>query len=213
MDALARAWQYAAARPGEVADALGQHLLLVGVALGIGCAVCVPLGVLTSRSRVASAAFINLFSAARVVPSLAILFLALPYFGLTRTSALVALTVLALPPILINSDTAFRTVDPAVREAALGMGMTKRQVLRRVEIPLALPTVVAGIKTAAVEVISSATLAAFIGGGGLGVFIVRGFALYDTAILLVGALPVATLAIAAEFGLGVAQRALQPPIK
>jgi osmoprotectant transport system permease protein len=213
MEVLARAWQYAADYRGELADALGQHLLLVAVALGVGCLVCVPLGVLTSRSRVASATFINAFSAARVIPSLAILFLALPYFGLTRASALVALTVLALPPILINSDAAFRTIDPAVREAALGMGMTKRQVLRRVEIPLALPTVVAGIRTAAVEVISSATLAAFIGAGGLGVFIVRGFGLYDTAILLVGAVPVAMLAIVAELGLGAAQRALQPPIK
>lgn len=213
MDALVRALQYTAARPEELLDALGRHLLLVGVALGIGCLVCVPLGVLTSRSRAASAVFMNAFSAMRVIPSLAILFLALPYFGLTLTSALVALTVLALPPILINSDTAFRTIDPAVREAAFGMGMTKGQVLRRVELPLAIPTIVAGIKTAAVEVISSATLAAFIGGGGLGVFIVRGFGLYDTAILLVGAVPVALLAITAELSLGAIERALRPPVR
>jgi osmoprotectant transport system permease protein len=211
MDVLARAWQYAAAHDGELLEALGQHLLLAGIALGVGCLVCAPLGVLTSRSRVASAVLVNAFSAVRVVPSLAVLFLAIPYFGLTTTSALLALTVLALPPILINSDAAFRTIDPAVREAAAGMGMTNAQVLRRVEIPLALPTVIAGIRTAAVEVVSSATLAAFIGAGGLGVFVVRGFALYDVAILLTGAVPVALLAIAAEAGLGAVERTLRPP--
>jgi osmoprotectant transport system permease protein len=98
-----------------------------------------------------------------------------------------------------------------IREAAFGMGMTGKQVLRLVEIPLALPVVIAGIKTAIVEVIASATLAAFIGAGGLGTFIVRGFSLYDNAILLVGAIPVALMALLAEIGLGSLQRFLQPP--
>jgi osmoprotectant transport system permease protein len=116
-----------------------------------------------------------------------------------------------LPPILISTDVAFRSLEPALREAALSMGMTPAQVLRHVEIPLALPVILAGVKTATIEVIASATLAAFIGAGGLGTFITLGFALYDNAILLVGAIPVALLAIAAEVGLGALQRALEPP--
>jgi osmoprotectant transport system permease protein len=142
---------------------------------------------------------------------LAILFIAIPYFGLSFTSAAIALTLLVIPPILISTDVAFRSIDPAIQEAAKGMGMSPKQVLQQVEFPLALPVIISGIKTATVEVIASATLAAFIGAGGLGKFIVLGFALYDNAILLVGALPVALLALLAELGLGAVQRSLQPP--
>ncbi len=146
-----------------------------------------------------------------MIPSIAILFLAIPYFGLKIESALIALTLLVMPPILINTDVAFRTIDPMIREAAYGMGMDARQVLQQIEIPLALPVVLAGIKTATVEVIASATLAAFIGAGGLGSFIVLGFALYDNAVLLVGAVPVALLALVAEVSLGLLQRQMKPP--
>lgn len=205
------AFTYAVERRDQLLDATIRHLLLVAIALGISIVVCVPLGVWTSRSRVASLTFINGFNALRVIPSLAILFLAIPYFGLSFQSAAIALTILALPPILINTDAAFRNIDPAIRESAFGMGMTPGQVLRQVEIPLALPVVIAGIRTATVEVIASATLAAFIGAGGLGMFITRGFALYDNAILLVGAIPVALLALVAEIGMGALQRAIQPP--
>ncbi len=199
MNVVTRAYHYASNHRDELIGAIERHLLLVGIALGIGILVCVPLGTITARSRVASATVINGFNALRVIPSLAILFLALPYFGLTLKAAILALTVLALPPILINTDAAFRTIDPAIREAAYGMGMARREVLRRIEFPLAMP------------VIASATLAAFIGGGGLGIYITRGFALYDNAILLVGAVPVALLALIAEIGMSGLQRALQPP--
>jgi osmoprotectant transport system permease protein len=131
MNIFAQALSYALAHSNELWGALAQHLRLVGVALGIGIVVCVPAGVWTSRSRVAALTVINLFNAVRVVPSLAILFLAIPYTGLTFTSAAIALAVLAFPPILINGDTAFRNIDPSIREAAFGMGMSKRQVLWR----------------------------------------------------------------------------------
>ena len=208
---LRDAWLYLLDHQAEFAGAVGEHLLLVGVALGIGVIVCVPLGIWTSRSRTAALAFINAFNGLRVVPSLAILFLAIPYFGLSFASAAIALTILALPPILINTDAAYRTIDPAVREAARGMGMTPRQVLWRIETPLALPVIVAGIRTATTEVIASATLAAFIGSGGLGLFVVRGFALFDIPILLVGAIPVALLTLLAELSLSGLQRVLSPP--
>ncbi len=206
-----KSFAYLISHQAEFVGAVGRHLLYVAVALGVGIVLCVPLGVLTSRSKVAATTVINGFSALRVVPSLAILFLALPYFGLTFTSSAIALVILALPPILINTDAAFRTISPAVREAALAMGMTRSQLLWRVEVPLALPLIVAGIRTATVEVIASATLAAFIGGGGLGIYVTRGFALYNIPILLVGAVPVAVLALLADVILSQVQRATEPP--
>jgi osmoprotectant transport system permease protein len=190
---------------------LQGHLLLVVIPLLVGVVLGLPLGLWSSRSRLVSTVLINTFNALRVIPSLAVLFLAIPYFGLSFQSAAIALTLLVMPPILISTDVAFRSIDPLVREAAYGMGMNRRQVLQLVEIPLALPVVIAGIKTATVEVIASATLAAFIGAGGLGTFIVLGFALYDNAVLLVGAIPVALLALIAEIGLSLLQRAVQPP--
>ncbi len=211
MELVVEAFTYAAERPDELWEALVRHLLLVATALGIGVVLCVPLGVWTSRSRLASVTFINLFNTLRVIPSLAILFLSIPYFGLSFQSAAIALTILALPPILINTDAAFRNINPAIREAAHGMGMSTADVFWRVELPLALPIILAGIRTSMVEVIASATLAAFIGAGGLGDFIVLGFQLSREHILLVGAIPVAILAVLAEVGMSSLQKALQPP--
>ncbi len=211
IDLLQEAYLYALAHQAELWQAVGQHLRLVAVALGISVLLCVPLGMWTARSRWAAHTVINFFNALRVVPSLAVLFLAIPYFGLSFTSAAIALTLLALPPILINTDAAYRTIDSAIREAARGMGMTARQILWRVETPLALPVIVTGIRTATTEVIASATLAAFIGSGGLGLYVVRGFALYDIPILLVGAIPVALLTLFAELALGALHRVLEPP--
>ena len=127
------------------------------------------------------------------------------------TVTVIALTLLALPPILINTDAGYRSVDPAMREAARGMGMTTRQILWQVETPLALPVMLAGIRTATTEVIASATLAAFIGSGGFGLYVVRGLAMYSIPILLVGAIPVALLTLLAELSLSRMQHALEPP--
>ncbi len=215
MDVFAKAVQYAMEPRNldKLVDALTRHLYLVAVALLIGLVIAIPVGVLTSRSRVAAAIAINTFNGLRVIPSLAILFvfIAIPGFGLSAKTALVALTILALPPLLINTDAGFRNIDPAIREAARGMGMAPRQILLQVEFPLALPVIIAGVRTAMVEVIASATLAAFIGGHGLGDFITLGFSLNRTDILLVGAVPVALLALLAEFSMTLLQRRFQPP--
>lgn len=208
---FARAYQYASSRAPEFWGAFGDHLALVGIALGAAIVLCIPLGIWTARSRLASLAIMNTINGLRVIPSLAVLFIVLPYLGLTTASAAVALTLLALPPVLINTDAAFRSLDPAVTEVARGLGMNAWQALYRIEFPLALPVILAGVRTAAVEVISSATLAAFAGSGGLGIYITRGFALYDFAILLVGAAPVAALTLLAEVSLAGLQRAVQPP--
>ncbi|MBD1910293.1 MULTISPECIES: ABC transporter permease subunit [unclassified Leptolyngbya] len=213
MDVFIQAYQYAFNNLDTLLKELQQHLLLVSVPLACGLLLGLPLGLWSARSRSASTVLINGFNALRVIPSLAVLFLLIPYSGLGFQSAAIALTLLAMPPILISTDVAFRTIDPMIREAAFGMGMDARQVLRLVEVPLALPVIIAGIKTATVEVIASATLAAFIGAGGLGSFIVLGFSLYDNAILLVGAIPVAILALVAEVMLSRLQKSLQPPLR
>lgn len=187
---------------------LSQHLSLSLTALAIAVVVCIPVGIWIARRATLAQGVINAFNALRVVPSLVILFLALPYLGLGFRPALVALTVLAFPPVLINTYAGLRGVDRSVAEAARGMGMSPWQSLWRVELPLALPAILAGIRIAAVEVIASATLAAFIGGGGLGDYITRGFALNDTVIMLVGAVPVALLALASDATIGGLQRAL-----
>jgi osmoprotectant transport system permease protein len=205
-----QAWLYFLSRQEEFLGALGDHLALVGIALGIALVVSVPLGIWTARSKVASITIMNIISGMRVLPSLAVLFLVVPYLGLSTASAVVALILLALPPVLINTDAGFRSLDRAVLEAARGMGMNPMQVLFRVEFPLALPVILAGVRTATVEVIASATLAAFVGSGGLGIYITRGFALFDYSILIVGAVPVALLALLAEGGFGTLQRLTQP---
>ena len=211
MQLLLDAYTYFLANQDRFWEALGRHLSLSLSALALSILIGVPLGIWIVRRARAAQLVINGFGALRLVPSLAILFLALPYLGTGFRPALLALTVLALPPVLINTYAGLHNVDRALTEAAYGMGMEARQVLGRIELPLALPAIIAGIRTAAVEVVSSATLAAFIGGGGLGDFITRGFALYEPRIMLVGAIPVALLALAAEGILGGAQRVFSVP--
>lgn len=206
---LEAAYGYALANRGMFAEALATHIRLSVLALAIGAALCIPLGLYIARRRLLWRGLSGVFSALRVIPSLAILFLAVPYLGVGFLPALAALAVLACPPILINTEAAFRGVDPAVVEAARGMGMGAAQVLWRVEVPLAAPVLVAGVRTAAVEVLASATLAAFIGGGGLGDFIYRGFALFEPPIMLVGAISVAILTLGVEGLLAGVQRLLE----
>jgi osmoprotectant transport system permease protein len=206
MKLLAESYQYFLENQARFWQAMGQHLLLSLTALAISVLVGVSLGIWISRRTRVAELVINGFGTLRLVPSLAILFLALPYLGTGFRPALFALTVLAFPPVLINTYAGIRNVERAVVEAAFGMGMEPNQVLMQVELPIALPAMIAGIRTAAVEVIASATLAAFIGGGGLGDFVTRGFALYDPRIMLVGALPVALLALISEAALASLQR-------
>jgi len=203
-------WAYVSADQTALTRAVMVHSGLSASALAIACALCIPLGIWTSRHP-AGAAIVGIMTALRSVPSLAVLALMLPILGLGVKPALVALTLLAIPPILINTDVGYRSVDCAAVEAAVGMGMLPGQVLRRVETPLAAPVMLAGVRTAAVEVIASATLAAFIGGGGLGDLIVAGLQNDNLGELLAGAVCVALLALAAEAILSAAQRRLAAP--
>jgi osmoprotectant transport system permease protein len=208
---LADAIQYIVDNPDRFRTALGVHVRLSASALLLAVVIFTPLGALAARSQRAGPSIVAVVGAARVVPSLAVLFLLLPSLGTGFTPALIALTLLAGPPIIVNTDAGLRNVDAAVLENARGLGMNALQVFGQVQFPLALPVVVAGIRTAAVEVVASATLAAFIGAGGLGTFILSGITLVDYRLLLVGAIPVTLLALLAEVLLSGVERLVTPP--
>lgn len=187
---------------------LGQHVVLSGSALGLALLIGIPLAGACADRGLPRALVLGLAGGLRVVPSLAVLILALPLLGLGFAPSLLALVILAVPPILINADVGLRGVPADTLEAARGTGMTAREIGLRVRWPLALPVVAVGVRTAAVEVVASATLAAFIGGGGLGDEIVAGFAGGDLGELVLGATSVALLALAVDLALGALQRRL-----
>jgi osmoprotectant transport system permease protein len=211
MDMLQQSWQYALENLPAFRAAVGVHLRLSATALVLTLVVCIPLAIGLSRNLPIAEPVLNVMSTLRVVPSLAILFLAYPYLGLGADSALLALITLAIPPVLLNSYAAFRGVNPAVVEAARGMGMDSWQLLRQIEFPLALPVILTGVRTATVEVISSASLAAYISAGGLGNFILRGFAVNRPHVMLVGAIPIALIALLSELVLSSLQKRLTAP--
>jgi osmoprotectant transport system permease protein len=186
------------------------HIELSVVALLIGVAIALPVALAVFRSPLGSAIAINTGNIGRAVPSLAILALVFPLLGFGFAPSLVALTVLAIPPILINASTGLRQVNPQVIDAAKGMGLSDRQILGRIQFPIALPVIFAGIRTSAVQVVASATLATFIGGGGLGELIVLGFQRNDLAVQIGGSLAVAVLAIITEVIFGVLERTFTP---
>jgi osmoprotectant transport system permease protein len=211
MDLLAETWEYMSANADRVQQAVLVHLGLSFGALAIAMFIFIPLGVLVSSGGRLTTAVIGAVAAVRVIPSLAVILLLLPYFGLGWRPALIALTALAGPPLVINTDAGLRGVEPATLEAATGLGMTSGQRFWRVKMPLALPVIVAGIRSAAVEVIASATLAAFVGAGGLGDFITSGITLMDERMMLTGAILVTLIALLAETSLARLERVITPP--
>jgi osmoprotectant transport system permease protein len=196
-------------RPG-FAELLRTHVVLSGVALLIATAIALPVALAIRNTPLGAALAVNVGNIGRAVPSLAILALCQPVLGFGFDTALVALIALAIPPILINASTGLREVDRGVIDAARGMGLSGSQILTHIQMPIAAPVIFAGIRTSAVQVVASATLATFIGGGGLGDLIVEGTQRNDTAILLAGSFSVATLAIITEVGFGALERGMTP---
>lgn len=188
----------------------GEHLAISALAVLLAAVVAVPVGLWLGHTGRGGGTTVVLSNVSRAIPTLALLtiFAATP-IGFGNRATVVALAVFAVPPLLTNTYVGMRGVDLEVREAARGMGMTGGQVLRRVELPLALPLVAAGFRTAAVQVVATATLAALVGGGGLGTIINLGFGLQDPGQILAGGLLVAALAVLVELSLGLAQRALR----
>jgi osmoprotectant transport system permease protein len=192
----------------EWSHALFQHVEISLTAVCIAVVIGFPLGVLCAKNRVVKSFITGIFSTLRIIPSLAVLLLCIPLFGVGVVPALIALTFLAVPPVLINTTQAFAGVAPEVIETATGLGMSRARMFLLVKTPLAMPLVLAGVKTATVEVIASATLAAYIGAGGLGVIIFTGLGLQRADLLIVGGLSVAVLSVLADTLLGALEKRL-----
>lgn len=197
-ETLAAAYQYLIANFDEFLGLLQQHLTLVLVSVGLAIIVAVPLGILAERNERTKAIVMGLGNVAQTIPTLAIIALVFPLLGLGFLPALVGLFTYALLPILTNTVAGLENVDESTVEAARGMGMTQNQITRKIKLPLAIPVIFAGIRTSAVLNVGTAYLAFFIGGGGLGVWVITGISLLDTPQLLAGAIPGALLAISLD---------------
>jgi osmoprotectant transport system permease protein len=190
---------------GDIIDLTCEHLILVGIAMAIAITISVPAGILLTRRAGLRPWVLGFANIMQTVPSLALFGFLIPVpliGGIGKRTAIVALVLYALLPILRNTMIGILTVDPAVRESAIAMGMTTWEMLWQVEVPLAARTILAGIRIATVTTIGTATIAAAIGGGGLGVFIFRGIASVDTTEILAGAVPASILALISDGGLG-----------
>lgn len=195
----------------EILLRTGEHLILVAIAMSVAISIGIPLGIFITRQPKFATPILTIANAIQTIPSLAIFgfLISVPWIGgIGKTPAIVALTLYALLPLIRNTYIGIDNVDPAIREAAKGMGMTDRQLLFQVEIPLALAVILAGVRVATVLCVGIATIAAAIGGGGLGVFIFRGISTLNNQLILAGALPAAAIALCADLALGWLERRL-----
>jgi len=196
--------------PDGVPTRLLEHLQLSAESVAIGAAIALPIGIVLGHYGRLGNLAINLSNVGRALPSFGILVIAFQIFGLGDLPIILSLTALAIPPMVTNSYVGLREVDPDIKDAARGMGYRGLAQLLRVELPLAVPLVMAGIRTSAVQVVATATLAALIAGGGFGRYIVDGLAQFDYPKLLAGAVLVALLALATEVSLAGVERLLTP---
>ncbi|NLZ93315.1 MAG: ABC transporter permease [Firmicutes bacterium] len=204
LETFNKVYTFIANDPEQFLSAIQDHiLLLVLVPVSLAILVAVPLGILASRFRWLEKIVLSITSILQTIPSLALLALMIVLgMGIGPRPAITALFLYSLLPILRNTFIGIKNVDPFLKEAATGMGMTNMQRLRMVELPIAFSVIMAGIRTATVICIGTGTLAAYVGAGGLGVFIVRGLQLFRNYLLLVGAVPAAILALLADYLLG-----------
>jgi osmoprotectant transport system permease protein len=180
-----------------------QHLKISGIAIAGGIAFGISAGIFSIKSEKLYTIFSGISGMLRVVPSLALIIVCIPILGVGVAPSIFALTVLAVPPILINTAIGFRTIPESIIETAIGMGMDRRLIFFKVKLPLAMPLILTGVKTASVEVVSSATLAAYIGAGGLGNIIFTGLGLYRMDLLLVGGISVAVLSLLTDWSISI----------
>jgi len=197
-------WQGSTGVPARVAE----HVLYSVIAIIVSIAVALPIGIFIGHTGRGGAVVINVLNSARAVPTFGIILLTVLVAGIGLLPVVVALVALASPPIVTNTYAGIRSVDPKIREAAEGMGMVGWQVIRRVEIPVALPIIMAGIRTSAVQIVATATFAAIVGLGGLGRYIIDGLAQQDLTQVLAGAILVAALSLLTEFALSLLQSAV-----
>lgn len=194
----------------ELVTKIGEHIFISGIALLLGILFAVPLGILLTRTKRTAAVVISITSALQTVPSLALLALMIPILGVGKLPAIIALFIYSLLPILRNTYIGIKEVGFDYKDAAKGMGMTNLQSIYLVELPIAMPTIMAGIRLAAVYVIAWATLASYIGAGGLGDFIFSGLNNYQPDLIFAGTIPVTILALATDLLLGQLENKLTP---
>ncbi|HKV26471.1 MAG TPA: ABC transporter permease [Candidatus Acidoferrum sp.] len=205
-------WSFCLSNRAEILSATLDHLTLVLISMAIAVAISLPLGMFIVQHRYLRSLALGVANIFQTIPSLALFgfLIPIPFIGgIGPRTAIVALVLYALLPILRNTYVGLSSIDPAILEAAEGMGMTESQILFRVRLPLALSVILAGIRTATVITIGVATIAAAIGAGGLGTFIFRGVAMVSDPVILAGAVPAALLALAADFFLGLLERRLK----
>ncbi len=206
--------RFFAAHRMEIVSLTIEHMWLVAVSIGLAVAIGIPAGIVITRQRWLRQPILGTSNVIQIIPSLALFGFLLPVPWLGERAdrlAILALTLYALLPIIRNTYTGIANIDPAVREVARGMGMTRGQMLRIVELPLATPVILSGVRVATVITIGVATIAAAIGAGGLGEFIFRGLAMVDNRVILAGAIPAALLALAADLGFGAIEKRLRVP--
>jgi len=207
---LTSVWDFIRDNQDRFNDLLVSHVRLSVSALVIAVLMYVPLGVAFSRlDRIGSPA-VGALSSLRVIPSLALVFIFVPWLGFGYRPALLALVLLAAPPIVLNTFAGMRNVDASVIEAAQGLGMNQAQVFTRIQLPLAFPVMLAGVRSASVEIVASATLASLIGVQTLGQYIFTGISLLDTTYLLAGGLPIVLLVLVVEIFFGGIERIATP---
>jgi osmoprotectant transport system permease protein len=200
----------------DVAGRTGEHMMLVGVSTLAAILIGVPLGILITRRPRLSRPVLGFANIMQTIPSLALFGFLIPLpllGGIGASTAIVALILYALLPIIRNTATGILNIDPAIREAGRGMGMTDRQLLLMVELPLAFSVILAGVRVAAVTAVGVATIAAAVGAGGLGMYIFRGVSMVDNQVILAGAIPSALLALTVDFLLGMLEHAVAPRSK
>jgi len=206
-------WPFLSQHGDEILRATAEHVWLVAATMALAIAIGVPLGIVVARRPWLGKPILGAANFAETIPSLALFgfLLPAPWIGeRAERIAITALVLYALLPIIRNTAAGIGGVDPAVREAARGMGMTSRQILFQVELPLSFSTVLAGIRVATVLTIAIATVAAAVGAGGLGEFIYRGLSMVNNPLIFAGAIPAAALALLADFILGLLERRLRP---
>jgi osmoprotectant transport system permease protein len=206
---VAALWDFLGENGSQVLQLAGQHASLSLLGVGIGVASALPLGVLVSRMPRVGAWVIDISDMLYTIPSLALLGVLAKYLGFGWLPVVVSLAVYSWLPILKNTVAGLGAVDASAKDAARGMGATDAQILLRVELPLAMPIIMSGIRTVAVLTVGITTMAALVGAGGLGVLIFQGITMMDNAVTLAGTIPVAVIAIALDQGIGLVERKLR----
>ncbi|MFE8701350.1 ABC transporter permease [Cytobacillus sp. FJAT-54145] len=210
MKALQVFWDTVVSRQDLILESAIEHLFISFLAILIAVCISLPLGIYISRKRKVAELYIGITAVLQTIPSLALFGFLVPLLGIGTVTALVALIIYALLPILRNTYTGITGVEEGIIEAGEGMGMTSRQILWKIQLPLSLPYMMAGIRTATVLTVGVATLATFVGAGGLGDVIWRGLQSWNNSLVLAGAIPVALLALFLDFILKLIEKKVTP---